>query len=369
MNRGVVIRGGSDEVIKSRARRAGLGVAVMDGWTLPFEQTLVVEAGTRVPWDLLPAAWHFLQRWDAAVPLWRYGVLAADVGTAEEREMTRAVVHDLRVLLHSVELLFVNTLSGGGCDLYLAWADEVQKVESGDRRLAFLRAVYQVKPRLCVLPTTWLAEVRQWQADVTMARRQPIQAATPMVVVEIEPGRVVKCHAGDEERVRTLWKRQTARQVPSEEKVTMAVVSGKSFVFENQKTRQAKGPLVRVQIGNRWVKMHEADAIAAGHLAKKEAEPTKARPAQADKLRPATGSDKAAPEKQTETPPADQVVGQAVSFETIDGVGPATARRIVAQGITTYDQLRQANLDFLSGPARQAIEAWSAEPQAEEAGA
>lgn len=352
MNRGVVIRGGSDEVIESRARRAGLGVAVMDGWTLPFEQTLVVEAGTRVPFDLLPAAWQFLKRWDAAVPLWRYGVLAADVGTAEERGYTKVIIRDLRVLLHSVELLFINATSGAGCDLHLAWADECQ--QGTDKRLAFLRAVYKVKPRLCVLPTTWLAEVRDWQAAPPVKRRAA-GPGRPMVMVEIEPGRVVKCHAGDEERIRTIWQRQTARQVQGT--ANMAVVSGKSFTFENQKTRTNKGPLVRVQIGNRWVKMHEADAIAAGHLAAKATEPEKARPAAENKARPTAEANVA-----TKTTPAPAPVAEtAVDFATIDGVGPATARRIVAQGITTYEQLRQANLDFLSGPTRQAIETWAAE--------
>lgn len=204
--KGIVLRG-HDQVIETRARAAGLKVVVSDGYVIPFEKTLFVEAGTRVPFDLLPAAWHFLERWDAAVPLWRYGETAASTGSASERELTRAVVRDLRVLLHSVELLFVNGRSAGGCDLVARWADECER--GPDKRLAFLRAVYQVKPRLCVLPTSWLAEVRDYGRQiVARGRVRPANAGQPLVTVELEPGRLVKCHAGDEERVRAAFEQQ-----------------------------------------------------------------------------------------------------------------------------------------------------------------
>lgn len=209
MTRGIYLRG-KDEVIESRAKAAGLKVVVGDALDVPFERTLIVEPGTRVPWDLLPAAWSFLLRWDAAVPLWRYGVLAQDVGTAAEREATRAVVRDLRVLVHATELLFVRQ-SEGGCALVEAWRAEL--AGGGDRQLAFLRAYYRVKPRLCVLPVTWLAEVRAASSQAMRRRsgaRSP-NAANPLVKVELEPGRFVKCHAGDEARVREAFERQHGR--------------------------------------------------------------------------------------------------------------------------------------------------------------
>jgi hypothetical protein len=120
---------GHDKKIEAGAKAAGLAVVVLpvdeaiEG--LPFEKTLLVEPGTAVPWDLLPAAWHFLDRWDAAVPLWRYGVLAADVGTKAERQATEAVVGDLRVLLHAVELLFVRRNEMQAQALLAAWDKEM----------------------------------------------------------------------------------------------------------------------------------------------------------------------------------------------------------------------------------------------------
>lgn len=210
---------GHDEVIESRARGAGLKVIVRENglkiYEIPFEKTLFVEAGTRVPFDLLPAAWHFLDKWDAAIPLWRYGVTAADVGTDEERKLTQEIVRDLRVLLHATELLFVRR-NGAGQTLMKAWQEECvrggPRGDGGDKRLAFLRALYSVKPRLCALPTTWLIEARQHRGQSwRRGRVRSPNAGKALVTVELAPGRFVKVHAGDEERVMAQFERQRNR--------------------------------------------------------------------------------------------------------------------------------------------------------------
>lgn len=201
---------GEDETIRARAASRGLGV-VTQAEGLPFEKALIVAAGTRVPWDLLPAAWHFLDRWDAAVPLWRYGVLAQDVGTAEERAATQTIIRDLRVLLHATELLFVRRNEAGQA-LVETW--RAGCTEGADPRLAYLRALYQVKPRLCVLPTNWLA-ANAAPTDPGLshgsATRQP-PPRRPLVTVELAPGRFVKCHKGDEEKVLAQFKQQQNRR-------------------------------------------------------------------------------------------------------------------------------------------------------------
>lgn len=199
--RGILLLGGDDPVIHSRAKAAGLALEVGERPALPFEKTLIVQAGTRVPFGLLPAAWHFLERWDAAVPLWRYGVLAADVGTPAERQATQAIVRDLRVLLHATELLFVRA-SEAGMALVGTWGKE-----EGDRRLAFLRAFYLVKPRLCVLPANWLLESGP-EKQISRRGQSMSQTARPLVRLELEPGRVVKVHAGDEEKVIAQFQQQ-----------------------------------------------------------------------------------------------------------------------------------------------------------------
>jgi hypothetical protein len=211
VSKGIILIG-RDDTIEGKASSSGLAVdcpSSIPQDKLPFDKNLIVQAGTRVPWDLLPAAWHFLERWDAAVPLWRYGVTAADVGSDQERRLTKKVVRDLRVLLHSTELVFVRR-NQAGQELVSAWREE-QKVGKNPR-LAFLRAFYRVKPRLCVLPTSWMAEIRQRERQEAVAHRgrQSPNAGRPLVLVELGPGRFVKCHKGDEERVREHFARQRA---------------------------------------------------------------------------------------------------------------------------------------------------------------
>ncbi len=203
--RGIVLSA-PDKRLAATAKSRGLGVVVDAGLPLAFAKTLFVEPGTCVPWDLLPAAWHFLERWDCAVPLWRYGVVAADVGPAAERKRTQAIVRDLRVLLHAIELLLVHDNEDGRA-LLAAYREE--RSGATELRLAFLRAFYRVKPRCCILPRSWLANIQA--RAVTAARRSRRSRGKRLVQVEIMPGRYVQCHAGDEEQVRALWRGRMKR--------------------------------------------------------------------------------------------------------------------------------------------------------------
>lgn len=208
MKQGILIFGENDPAISSRAKSKKLGVTVAEEYTLPFEKTLIVESGTRIPWDLLPAAWNFLDRWDCAVPLWRYGVTAEDLGSSAEQELTRSIVRDLRVLNYSYELLFMRRNKTSE-ELLETWGKELER--GPEKRLAFLRAFYQVKPRLCVLPVSWLAEVRAYKETSQAAnryrrgRRAARKNPQKLVKVKVGPNRFVKCAPGDEERVRQFY--------------------------------------------------------------------------------------------------------------------------------------------------------------------
>lgn len=377
MTKGIVLRG-MDELITGRARQAGLSVVVSPTFELPFEKTLFVYPGTRVPWDLLPAAWHFLERWDAAVPLWRYGALAQDAGRPPERHATQAIVRDLRVMLHATQLLFVRR-NEAGTALVAAWAEELARFEAADDQLAFLRAMYRVKPRLCVLPVSWLAEVRQASYQHLRSRPRSLNSGRPLVQVEIEPGRTVKVHAGDEDRAREHFARMVAARegqrvpagtmtpVPAVVESDAQPIDVDSFTPYNEEVRMSKGPLVRVEISpGRTVKMHRDDAIRQGFLKGQSAAQDKAQAPAANKAQ-APAQNKAG--EGTEDP-ADEYGAQAdISklppmpdpFKDIPGVGAATARALVARGIRSFEQLRAANLDemdYLSSNVRQAIEAW-----------
>jgi predicted flap endonuclease-1-like 5' DNA nuclease len=131
----------------------------------------------------------------------------------------------------------------------------------------------------------------------------------------------------------------------------MAVITDKkNWELVTQEKNMKKGPLVKIKIGRgQFVKMYEADAIAKGLL------PSKAKPLTQNKmLDPTATQNKSAPtEPEAEsTPPVDD-------FTTIQGVGPATARALVANGITSFEQLRQAGaLAYVTPRTMQAIEAW-----------
>lgn len=190
-----------DRTIESKARSAGLPVIitarVAPPW--PADRVLITEPGVAVPWELLPAGWKLLEQWDAAVPLWRHGILAANLGTPDERKRTEELVRDLRIPVYACELLFVRA-SSAGQDLVRIWQEEIA---GGDVRLAFLRAFYRVRPLLCVLPRTWLADVHQrsYQDARVLADRARLQAPA-LTRVQIGPGRWVRCRPGEEERVK-----------------------------------------------------------------------------------------------------------------------------------------------------------------------
>ena len=118
-----------------------------------FSRTCILDTSANVRPDLFQAGFNLLAagRWQAAAPLWSYTELACHIGTDEDRYATKAVIRDLRVPLYDTRVLFVRR-----CDdtrrLLALWLEECKR---GDTRLAFLRAMYQVKPVLCALPAQW----------------------------------------------------------------------------------------------------------------------------------------------------------------------------------------------------------------------
>ncbi len=121
-----------------------------------------------------------------------------------------------------------------------------------------------------------------------------------------------------------------------------------------QETNMNKGRLVKVQIGKgQFVKMYESDAIEQGKI------PGKAKPpaaAQNKMLDPVAAQNKSAPqEPEAESAPPEPED----DFTTIPGIGKGTARALIANGITSFAQLRQAGeLKYLTTKSMQAIESW-----------
>lgn len=91
-----------------------------------------------------------VQTWEIAVPLMDYKTLAAHAGEDADREMTHAVVRDLRVPLYDTRLMFLRSCENT-TRLIARW-----QTEPGDRSLAFLRALYETKPLVLALPCSWV---------------------------------------------------------------------------------------------------------------------------------------------------------------------------------------------------------------------
>lgn len=194
--RGVVIRE-EDGLVRTRAQHAKCEVVCQEGWEIPFERTLFAERGLRLDPDLIEAGMRWLGAWDVAAPLMGPGALAANVGSAGEREKTLALVHDLRVPVYSTELVFVARNETAQRFLE-AWQGE------GDGPLAFLRALYQVKPRFLALPRVWILRDGRVAPETQLVRpRQPqvSRAGQQMIQVEVSPGRFCKCWPGEEAKM------------------------------------------------------------------------------------------------------------------------------------------------------------------------
>ncbi|MFH0902323.1 MAG: hypothetical protein V2A73_16955 [Pseudomonadota bacterium] len=196
-----------------RGQQLGLKVVVADGWSLHAPKTLFASPKATIPWYLLEAGFGFLDRWDVAAPLWRYGVLASDVGGPSEQARTKKICRDLRLLLYAHELLFVKDNEAGN-DFLVTWLRELEG--GAEPRLAFLRALHIVKPIFCALPRSWLQEVAGVASQrevISMPPQRPVPAAAVqgrrpprpkgnLIQVELAPGRYVCCKPEEAEMYR-----------------------------------------------------------------------------------------------------------------------------------------------------------------------
>ena len=124
-------------------------VTIFEGaCTIQFDRTVWIDSLLSVRPELLAIGLGMLDTWDIAVPLQDYKILAANVGSEAEREKTKAVIRDLRVPLYDTRLMFIRK-TPEMTSLIELWRTE------GLTDLAFLRAVYKVKPFILALPTTW----------------------------------------------------------------------------------------------------------------------------------------------------------------------------------------------------------------------
>lgn len=115
-----------------------------------FERTAIWDGLTPVNEATLALGLSLVERWEIAAPLMDYQLLACNMGSEEERALTKGVIRDLRVLLYDTRLMFVRRTDETTRLL------EMWNKEEGERSLAFLRCLYRVKPMMLALPATWV---------------------------------------------------------------------------------------------------------------------------------------------------------------------------------------------------------------------
>lgn len=171
---GVVGHADADAPLRHQAATAGVAAILSHSWDLPWPRTLFAASSAIVPWDLVPAGFHLVETWDLAVPLALPPRLAHEVGTEADRAETERVVGDLRIPRYCTDLIFVRDSEPGRACL-ACWRD--QCAAGGESSLAFLRALFMIKPRLCALPRLWLAPAEERATLNGQTARKPGLAA------------------------------------------------------------------------------------------------------------------------------------------------------------------------------------------------
>jgi len=133
-----------------------LGVEVRYGpLQMAWDDNLLWDASAHLRLEMIPIGFNLLTKWDLAVPLMPDTILAADLGTPAERELTKAIIHDLRVPVYNTAVMFLQR-NRTTERLMGLWYEEKALGEP----LAFLRALgrAQPKPLLCALPFSWVTD-------------------------------------------------------------------------------------------------------------------------------------------------------------------------------------------------------------------
>jgi hypothetical protein len=152
-NCGAVLRGPhAAETGEALRRQHGdeLRVTVSEELSLPCARTLLWDASAPLRRELVPAGLALLERWELALVVPDYDALARDAGGEEDRALTGALVHDLRVPLYEPGVVFARRCRAA-LEFLEAW-----RAEPGDRRLSMLRALYKIKPLVLALPSVWM---------------------------------------------------------------------------------------------------------------------------------------------------------------------------------------------------------------------
>lgn len=157
---GIVVYGNASALVVGQLRLAApeLPVHTDEMPRLLYNRTLILNPQAKLNMALLSVGFHRLTTgWWMAAPILPYQgpeyLTAEMIGTEADRAATKAVIHDLRCPVYDPRIIFA--LQRPECEAVIdQWLEERSQPHA-DSRLAFLRAFYTHKPRMCGLPASW----------------------------------------------------------------------------------------------------------------------------------------------------------------------------------------------------------------------
>ncbi len=190
----------------------------------PFERTLYVDADTmfkRSPQD----GFALLERWDVALAETETRSLTEGIAGARECNETAAWIGTRHILYHNSGMIFWKR-NERTSRLFDLWSEEWKRFRGWDEQVALLRALIRSECMFLTLPHTWNCYhsadshlLHHWfgggqariEAKVRGSLSKP-KDVRRLVKVEISPGRFVKCHAGDEDKVKRYYRKLLERR-------------------------------------------------------------------------------------------------------------------------------------------------------------
>ena len=193
----------------------------------PFEHSLYVDAETE--FKRSPAeGFALLDKWDFVIAEAETRSLATTFpDNRTEADQTAAWLGTPHILYHNSGMFYWRRNEATRA-LFDLWSDEWQRYGGWDEQIALLRALLKADVLFLNVPFTWNCRgpknayllyhrfaskaARKYRNSggftVHNRRGAPTEPLRPLVTVELEPGRLVKVHAGDEERAREHFRRQ-----------------------------------------------------------------------------------------------------------------------------------------------------------------
>lgn len=103
--------------------------------------------------EVISTGFKWLENFQLCVPMFSYETLACDVGNEQDRMLAKNILKELRVPLYNTHLMFVRRCSETK-ELIKLWQEYNEQISN--ENLAFLCALYEVKPLHLALPSTWI---------------------------------------------------------------------------------------------------------------------------------------------------------------------------------------------------------------------